>query len=337
MKNIFYFDHINTIGGVETFFWNIARTVDKDMTIYYKQGDPEQIARLRERVRVVKWDGQDIKCEKAFFNYAAGIIDHVDAEEYTQIIHCDYAAQGLRPTFPEKITRYVGVSQTVCDSFTKLTGFPCECYYPPVPKPEHRKVVRLVSATRLSKEKGADRMQRLADLLDATGLPYEWDIYTNSKETIKSPNVTYRKPTLDIADRIAGATYLVQLSDTEAFCFSVVESLMMSVPAIVTDLPVWDEIGLTDENSIRLSLDFTDAPVDEIFKGKKKFKYAPPESKFGDLLAPGKRTYDPDAIVTVECVKRFWDLVDNVQREVGDTWETKQRRADMLQERGLTQ
>lgn len=92
MKNVFYFNHINTIGGVESFFYYIAKKYKaRDIEIVYKTTtvDMEQVKRLSQYVRVRKFDGKKIKCDKAFFNYNIDIIDYIEADEYIQIIHCD--------------------------------------------------------------------------------------------------------------------------------------------------------------------------------------------------------------------------------------------------------
>ena len=53
--NIFYFDRINKIGGVETFFYEIAKKYcNNDITIFYSFGDLKQIQRLKKFIRVVK-------------------------------------------------------------------------------------------------------------------------------------------------------------------------------------------------------------------------------------------------------------------------------------------
>ena len=42
--NIFYFDRLNKIGGVETFFYEIAKKYcDNDITVFYSYGDLKQI------------------------------------------------------------------------------------------------------------------------------------------------------------------------------------------------------------------------------------------------------------------------------------------------------
>ena len=84
IKNMFYFYNINKIGGVENFFYELAKKYNKfDIVVYYTSGDPDQITRLRKYITVKKYnEGDIIECEKAFFNYKANIIENVIAKEY---------------------------------------------------------------------------------------------------------------------------------------------------------------------------------------------------------------------------------------------------------------
>ena len=340
-KNIFYFSNINSIGGVEAFFYYLVKKYqNKDIVVYYKNGDAKQLERLRQYIRCIKWNGHHIKCEKAFFNYNPDIIDYVDAKEYIQVIHADYKVQrGLANFTNSKITKYIAVSQLACDSFTEVTGKPCELCYNPIILDKPKRMLRLVSATRLTSEKGRPRMIKLAEMLDKAGIPYLWTIFTNDSNIIRNPNVIYMKPRLDISDYIANSDYLVQLSDCEAFCYSVVESLMLGVPVIVTDLPVFEEIGLNDENSFRLKLNMTDVPIEEIYKKKFNFKYQPPKDNWDNILAKGENTWDKerDKIVEVECIRPngYDDIVLNKRVIFGEKIKCTMERADHLKELGL--
>ena len=60
---------------------------------------------------------------------------------------------------------------------------------------------------------------------------------------------------LNIIDDIAQADFLVQLSDNEGYCYSIVEALNLHVPVVVTPIPVFKEIGLDETNSITLEFD----------------------------------------------------------------------------------
>lgn len=330
--DIFYFKHINSIGGVETFYYYLAKKYgDRNFTIYYEQGDAEQIARLRELVPVKKWRGEEITCETAFFNYEARIIDHVYAKRYVQIIHANFAEQGKDPNVNPKIEKYLAVSQAAADGHPQK----CDVVYNPIVIDKGKKVVRLVSATRLTGEKGRARMEKLAAALDRAGIVYTWEIFTNEKERFDSPNIILRPQRLDIMPFIRGADYLIQLSDSEAYCFAVVEALCVGVPVIVTPCKVYGELGLNESNSIMVPFDMSEIPVDKIAKGLKKFKYTPPADKWGEYLTKEKSTYNPKARVRVVCVKKYHDIVlDRIIQE-GERLTVPLPRAELLKERGF--
>ena len=171
--NIFYFDRINKIGGVETFFYEIAKKYcDEDITVLYSYGDINQIRRLKKLVRVVRYTGQTINCKNAFFNYNLKPIEKIKAEKYYEIIHANYEQMHMKPNIHSKINEYIGVSQDVCDAFTRITKLPCTLCYNPITIDKPKKVLYLISATRLTAEKGKNRILKLAKALDDAGIPY---------------------------------------------------------------------------------------------------------------------------------------------------------------------
>lgn len=338
MDNILYFSNINSIGGVETFYYYLAKKYgDRDITVYYKTGDPEQIKRLRQMVRVRMYTGEKIKCKRAFFNYRADIIDNVEAGEYIQIIHANYGEAGLKPKYADKIDRFVACSKTAAESFEKVTGFTCEVAYNPVKVNKPKKMLRLVSATRLTKNKGKERMMKFAEILDANGVLYTWEIFTDNGCSIANKNIVWRQPELDILPHISSSDYLVQLSDTEGYCYSVVEALCVGTPVIVTPCEVYKELGLDETNSFVLDWDLDNVPVKEIEKGLKKFKYEPPEDKWAELLVDGKSKYKPYKKVKMVAIKKYSDIEQGKIMEIGEKFTTDAIRAEMLIERGFAE
>ena len=84
------------------------------------------------------------------------------------------------------------------------------------------------------------------------------------------------EPKLDIEKYIANADYLVQLSDNEGYCYSVVEALTQGIPVLVTPCPVFNEIGLINgENCYILPYDMNELPIDDIYNNIPKFEYTP--------------------------------------------------------------
>lgn len=151
--NVFYFHFINSIGGVESFFYYLARKYhDRDITVLFSKGSREQIKRLRKLVRVKQYRGEKIICDKVFFNYNIDLIDSIEAKEYYQIIHADFEALKKKPLIHPKL-KYIGVSQIVCDSFKRLTGKDIELIYNPFIIEKPKPILKLISATRLTHEK----------------------------------------------------------------------------------------------------------------------------------------------------------------------------------------
>ena len=343
MINVFYFKRISKIGGCESWFYYLSRLY-KNMTIYYREGDPEQIKRLAKNVEVRQYhDGDTIKCDNFFCCYNPDIIDYVDAKEYISVIHCDYKNVWFSPIINLKFTKYIAVSKIAGESFKELTGLDYELLYNPVaidiPKVEKYNdgKLHLISATRLTREKGLERIKKLAELLDKNNIDYIWEIYTNRPRQIIGKNVIYKEPKFDIIPEIAKADYLVQLSDCEAFCYSVVESLMVGTPIIATNLPVLQELGVRDQKE-GFILDFSmkNIPLDQIIQKPLKIAYKPPKNEW-DKYLDNNTSYNPDKLVKVRFRRGIWLIEENTRTIKGQELDIKQYRASELECKGLVE
>lgn len=338
-KNVFFWSFFNAIGGAETFIYEIAKKYGKthDITILYKTGDPNQISRLKPLVRVRRWKGERIKCEKLFFGLNGEIIDYAEADEYIQMIHADYNAQKLYPCTDPRVTRYISCSQAAVDGLFKRSGKESELSYNPITVTKPKKMLRLISATRLTKEKGGQRIQTFAEALEQHGIPYTWEIFTTGPLLFENKNIVIRNPRIDILENIAAADYLVQLSDTEGYSYSILESLCIGTPVIVTDFPSAYEQVTDGINGFILPMDMSRIPVEQIYKGLKKFKYTPHEDRWGEILVPGKGNYEEERTlqVKVRCKQYYYDVVLKRYQTVGDEQVVDVERADKLVELGV--
>lgn len=331
MTNVFYFKHINIIGGVESWFYYLSCKY-KNMVVFYREGDPKQIERLARNVEVIKYTGQKIKCKRFFCSYSPDIIEEVEAEEYIHIIHCDYKGVSFSPIRHPKFTKYIGVSKLVCDSFEELTGIKAECIYNPVSieKPNVEKYndgkLHLISATRLTREKGLKRMQKLAKMLEDANIDYEWLIYSNRHREYVGKNAIYKEPKLDIIEDIAKADILVQLSDHEAFCYSVIEAACVGTTPLITDLPVYKELGLNDSNSIKYS---DNMDIKSVLKCP-KVSYTPPKDNWSKYLS-GKRDYNPNELIEVKAKVSYTDVFIGKKLKRGDKAKMPKWRVSMLE------
>ena len=348
--NLYYFHSILEIGGIETFFYYLAKKYkDWDLTIVYREGNVKQLERLRDYVSCIQYQpGMKCKCTRAFFNFNTDIIDEVTATDgYYLVLHGDYEdmlnrKQLLRENFPghRKITNYVGISKQVCGAWERVTGKKAElCYNPFMPDKPHKKL-KLISATRLSVEKGGNRMIKLGEALDKLGVDYEWDIYSNRGINQKlSPHMHLKSTKLNIIDDIAQADFLVQLSDNEGYCYSIVEALNLGVPVVVTPIPVFKEIGLDDTNSITLEFDCSNvmAVAEQIANKNFFFKYTPIEDSWDKLLIPGPSKYQKELntkylVKATEEYGRYHikDKELGFRPEPGHKWQVSKIRYDYL-------
>lgn len=303
-RNVFFFHTINGIGGVETFFYELAKKYHKkyDITVFYVKSDEAQLKRLKQYVRAVKWEGQEVECEKAFFNYnLEPMISHVHAKHVYEIIHADFLLQrNISPHIDDRIDSYIAVSNRVRDSFFELTGVECEVCANPLTYEKTPDPLFIVSAQRMTSEKGGDRIAQLVKRLDRSGIAYYWMIFTDTNQKIQSPNVIYRKPRLDVRPFIQACDLFVAVSDSEGRCYSVGEKLASgSGHLLITPCPSFFEQGCDDENSIVLEFDMSN--IDDVMKrikdmydtNKPERSFAPKkvDDLWGNFLVKGKSDY----------------------------------------------
>ena len=326
MKNVFFFHTMNSIGGVETFFYELAKKYHKryDITVYYIKADERQLKRLKRYVRVVRWGGQEVECENAFFNYnLEPMISHVHAKKMYEIVHADFQLQrNIKPHIDKRIDSYIAVSKRVRESFFAVTGVNCEVCANPLTYDKTPDPLFIVSAQRMTSEKGGNRIAELVQRLDQSGIQYYWMIFTDTNKNINSPNVIYMTPRLEIRPYIQACDLFVAVSDSEGRSYYVGEKLASgSGKLLITPCPSFFEQGCNDENSIVLEFDMSN--LDEVVarvkamyednKPKKTFKPIKVADDWEKFLAEGKPDYKGIIFYRVHATKLY------TQNKVYDT------------------
>ena len=302
------------IGGIETWIYNFCRNMCKyyDIVVMYDEMDPERIAKLLPYVEVVKRSKRYILCDTLIVNR----ITDTDPPnvEYQKKIQMAHICKMDRYTVPKDndITVYASehCRQTYEDDggivINNMTSKKDPC-------------LLLVSAMRTTYEKGMARMVKLSQLMTAAGISHKWLCFTDSQIRNATPSMIHMSPTLDIECFIRNADYVVQLSDEESFCYTIVEALEAHTAVITTPLGVLSEIGFKDGEHGYI------VPYDMTFNAKKlrnvpsftfKWKNAEIIKQWRSILGDTKptRTYKPNAMVTVEALTNYFDIV--MQRDV---------------------
>ena len=331
------------IGGIETFNYNFCRHMSSfyDITVLYKIIDPKQRARLSKYVNVMAYNPAiQIQCDTLIVNR---ITDkdpkNVIYKQKVQMVHsCKWAKDLVTPTDNNYL---VPVSEAVARSYPDFKKDYVTINNMTYPVQTDRALV-LISATRTgTNEKGQKRMITLSNMLKEKNIPFVWFCF--SDYPIKdADNICFLKPTLDIAPYIKMADYLVQLSDHEGFCYSMVEALELGTPVLTTPLEVLPELGFKDGETgyiIPFDMQFD---VSKIFENQLKgqFKYKYNNKKrikqwrkiLGDSVVAEKIVIK-EPVIKVKAIMRYSDISLNRVVEKGEILEVTTKRAYELMAR----
>lgn len=336
--NVIYISNISKLGGVEQFaYYMVKEYKDLDICVVTKRCDSLQMARLLKYAPVYIHTNEDIYCKTIVINYDTSILNFVKTGDAYMVVHGDYTMPYYKiyPDFKHpKLKKVLCVTQTLADRINKKFGVECECCYNPfVPEDNEKKIV-LISATRLSKEKGIYRMKRLAQELDLQKVNYIWYVFTNDPDSLYLPNVIFIPSRLDVSYWIKQADYLVQLSDTEACSYSINEARAYGVQTITTPLPYLEEIGITNENSLILDFDLNNIKnIVERIKKPTKVNWTIPQDNYNNILANGKSKYEEmkNTMAILKVTVNFRDMQNNgIERKIGEEFVCELPRAKQI-------
>lgn len=322
--NIFYVREICPIGGVETYIYELVRKFKNyDIAVVCKAIDKEQKRRLKKYCHVYIHTNQQINCKVIITNYDTSIIDYVnkDAKVYTGI-HSDYSNNtqlGALPVDNPRIT-YIGITEDSKKKFEKLTGITDRtilCRNPLYLEKEEKPLI-LMSATRLTPEKGGDNLYLIAEELERQGINYIWFIFTTDdyKECPiwQYKNVIRIDPRFDLGYFYELADWYVQTSKCEGDSYSYKEALYRGTPIIACPLPYFKEYGIEDnKNALLLNFngDNVKSVVDRMLKPF-KVKFEPIKDNYDKILVKSKSHYkeDKEKKAICQCVIEggYWDI-----------------------------
>jgi glycosyltransferase involved in cell wall biosynthesis len=273
----FYYHHINAIGGVEIAMLNLIKKLHESYNIIIAfsadTSDPHMLCRLAEYSnQVVNLNHSDhgVRCDLllvcSIYCILCRRITYTHAFRW---VHGSVKEMGLRNPaeimingqMPEKV---ICVSNESSRQFEEVFQIPAQTIHNIVDYDEIRRlaqsnpveydgsVLNLVTVSRISREKGFERMVKMAEMLEAGNIQYHWRVigsgYDKAYEAaIKKqfsiyPNVEFLGPLDNPFTDMIQSDYLVLLSDYEAYALVVVEALALGTPCILTDFQVAHEI-----------------------------------------------------------------------------------------------
>lgn len=272
---IIYFNTIHIIGGIETWIYNLGKKYE--FSVVYDRADEKQLERLENiGIETIKNVGQEIECNTLLFmlwdNNA-----NIKAKKKYLFIHGIYENIKEVGDIPEYDEIYA-VSKTASDSFYKTTGIKPKVLYNPIDIETKQEPLIIGVFSRLSKEKGKDRIIYLLDKLNEQNKEFLMLIFTDLPFDYPDSRVVFMKPTLNNIGWMQKCDYILNPSDKEAGSYTLQEGLKLGIPLIVTKLGILDEFGINESNSKILDMDMGNLDIDDLWNIP-KFKWKEPISK----------------------------------------------------------
>ena len=334
------------IGGIETFTYNFCKHMSKyyDITVLYDaKFDQAQMQRLLQIVPVIRGDGRTIVCDTAInTRIVKDIPKYVKAKKTIQMSHtCKMDLFGQLHVPQDKDIK-VFVSDVAAKSFDEKKG-EYEVIHNLTNPQECQKALLLVSATRPTPEKGLKRMLKLGQMLNEAEIPYVWLYFSQDRIPNEPANMVHMSPTLDILPYISMADYLVQLSDSEAFGYSIIEALEVGTAIITTPLDVLAELGIKENEHgyiVPFEVDgFDCTKLLDVPRPSFIWDNAKIIKKWRKLLGNTKpqRKYKPESEKRVKITKKYQDMVFNRVLNVGEIVSMTPNRAEMIVGAGFGQ
>lgn len=346
---VLYCGNMATIGGIETFVYNFCKEMCDlyDILVLYSEHmDPKQILRLSEFVRVQRNAGKLIQCNVVVnIRLTDEVPSNVKYKKRIQMSHtCQLAPSGkwhweIKKNYDDLIFVSKAAADSFADQNLKYDIIP-NFTDSQIPK----KALLLVSACRLTWEKGEERMYQLAEAFRNKNIPFVWLVFSNQPLKRIIPGIVQCPPTLNVTSYFEKADYIVQLSDIESFCYTLAEALQMGVPVLTTPLAVLPEIGFVEgKNGYTLPFDMKDIDVEKIYEDIPRFVPVPCDNvniakkwkKYLGNTTPTRSYRMKSDIVTVKVIEGYGDLELGRNLIPGDVVQMRRERAMVIIGRGL--
>lgn len=261
-----YQSYLCQIGGVETFLYNWCSQMRNyyDITVLYENGDPLQIKRLSNLVKVIKYNkGKQYTCDIFIRNSVWGTVPEniisLD-NRYIEMRHADYEWLLNRGVLFDqyhpfsKTNEVIGCAEHVSRKSDKvLHDHPITIRN--ILGEKHPKKLRFISCMRIDSEKGWNRMLTMGEMMRNAGIDFQWDIYTNNPQKAVPEEFKFHQQTFEIWEPLSRADYCVLLSNAEGCPYTVLEALQYQIPCIVTDIDGCRELIQDGVNGYIVPLD----------------------------------------------------------------------------------
>lgn len=330
---VIYRSFLSIIGGIETAVYNACNSLKDyyDIIFLYDSCDVKQLRRMQRQVKCIKYSGQKIECDVLLlygFN-PSSIFHTVKAKRVIQQICCNVKDVNYKYYHNNAITEFFADSEASAKEFMESNPqIKCGTLHNLFNIGAPKRCLRIMTASRLSWEKGYDKMKAMAKRLNEKGYPFIWTVFTNDLPNEEIDGFIFMKPRLNVIDYMKGNDYGFQGSKSESWGNTVTEFLENGVPVIASEWASVREQIDEGVNGYILKQDLSnlDEVIEKMYNNDLKgFKYNPKYSieewtnTIGDLGKPKlDYIFDKQEGYEVEVLKGCYYSVEQKQCVKGD-------------------
>lgn len=337
---IIYCEYANKVGGISTFIYEWCKMMYKDHRILfmYDTMDELQLKRLRKIVDCEKRTNQLRECDTLILNR---LTDKIPANViYKKVVQMVHACKQIKYPINQNRDYLVNVSQSAKDSWGEASEKGIVIHNPLFR--ESKKALILISATRIGavdKGHNDDRYVKLANMLHAAEIPFVWLNFSDKPMPNAPKDFINLSSRLNVQDFIQKADYLVQLSDKEAYSYSILEALCNETAVICTPIPSAVEQGVVDGKNgyiVPYNMDFDAKKLLNVPVFYYDYDNDSIRQQWEKILkAKATKSYSPQSVRLQVIVERFYDLEQKREYRRGSRFEVRPERARMLIEKGV--
>ena len=346
---VIYRKHINTVGGLTTFFrMFIEELGDKyDIMLLCRSITETSYAEFMPKVRVVTdtikrdADGrlvpidtggsaQPIYCDTLII---PSFLDPVPSSvHYDKLIRMCHACKTESDwEIPKGADEVVYVSETAMRSFGVDDGLVIHNFN----HPAEQKTLILVSATRFPAPDKGDierRMRRLSQMLNDAKINHIWLNFSDGKLPDPPKNFYNMGASEQMPEIIKAADYLVALSDSECWSYACLEALMAGTALICTPFPSTKEMGVKDKvnaHIVPFDMNFDVHKLLDVPEFTYDYDNESIKKEWIKLLGnkKPKHDYQPEKLILVEVLQEFEDILLRKIMTVGTVYQMREERA----------
>lgn len=301
-KVLIFQDYFAKIGGIETAIVNLARYCrNTNTTFAFRSIDFGNAVEIAKTCDVLLLNGRikealhfDVVIIEGYEDYLK-IKDLIIPGKVYQRCHADWESlkkvssslKNYEWIIDPAISKVLAVSNTAKKSLKTAFRKPIDSIVVPNCPSEVSNPLVFLTLSRLTMEKGGNRIVEMIQKLEEENVDYLWIIASPleddkvAKALQKNPKVILISPDFNRKALLRRVDYLVQLSDSESYSFTAREALSVGTPVIGTKIPELKKLIKEGKNGYLLDLDLSNLDLKKIAKIP---SFKPTEEKVSPLI-----------------------------------------------------